>query len=134
LVDDITMPDLWKALGDVYGDADTDAPPVTVEPAADQRALPLDDDLAAALSAALVNAPAAPANVVGPAPLPPIAPPPAPSPLEAQEKVASWLAEIKTRQELREKGPDLDAALPEGVTWCRTDDDIIPARKGGRRR
>src|SRR5205823_1771697 len=67
-VDNSLMPDLWKALGDVYGEGGTDAPPVRREPAASERAaeagarfgtaLPLDDDLAAALSAALVNAPA----------------------------------------------------------------------------
>jgi hypothetical protein len=66
-VDNSLMPDLWKALGDVYGEGGADAPPVRREPAASERAaetgarfgtaLPLDDDLAAALSAALVNAP-----------------------------------------------------------------------------
>ena len=126
------MPDLWKALGDVYGDADADAPPVAVEPAATQRAgaaLGLDDDLAAALSAALVNAPSAPSTAD------PVAPPPAPP---AQERVATWISEIETRQELREKGPDLDAALPEGPTWTRVNDDILPSGKSkgrkGRRR
>src|SRR4051794_24252578 len=138
------MPDLWKALGDVYGDTSPDAPPVKVEPAAEQRAvaLPLDDDLAAALSAALVNAPAAPAPsfapVQSPAPVaaPVIPPAPVPAPLivpeppapGAQDKVASWLVEIETRQGLREKGPDLEAALPDGPTWTRLDDDIVPTK------
>ena len=75
------MPDLWKALGDVYGDAD--ARPVHREPAADDRSpqpsvvVPLDDDLAAALSAALVEGPS-PAPEA--APPPPVAAPPAPAP------------------------------------------------------
>src|SRR5436190_22457298 len=116
------MPELWKALGDVYGDTDPDGPPTRVEPpAAHRSAPPLDDDLAAALSAAFVNAPApaparpvspvvpppAPAATVPPAPTP--APSPAPAPEapqpvasltvpEAQEKVASWLVEIEQRQ------------------------------------
>ena len=146
------MPDLWKALGDVYGDTSPDAPPVKVEPAAEQRTvtLPLDDDLAAALSAALVNAPAGPAPVAAPAPTPvPVAPPapvvppvpvafvppvvvPEPVVPAAQDKVASWLAEIETRQELRDKGPDLEAALPEGPTWARADDDIVPSKGKGK--
>src|SRR5437762_14059334 len=112
------MPELWKALGDVYGDTYPDGPPTKVEPPAVHRsAKPLDDDLAAALSAALVNAPAPAPNPVRPAP--PVAPPPAPAatvapaaepvaplPLPvppvpvpdavpgAQEKVASWLVEL----------------------------------------
>src|SRR5438477_6769933 len=75
------MPDLWKALGDVYGDADDR--PVHVEPAATERGTqpgpaPLDDDLAAALSAALVERPT-------PAPEPPfVAPPVAAQPVAAQ--------------------------------------------------
>ena len=131
----MTMPDLWKALGDVYGDTNADAPPVKVEAPAEQRAstLPLDDDLAAALSAALVNAPAAPANApataAAPAPVPVAVPEPG-----AQDKVASWLVEIETRQELREKGPDLEAALPDGPTWARADDDIVPKGKAKNRR
>ena len=148
------MPELWKALGDVYGDADPDGVPTRVEPPAARRsAPPLDDDLAAALSAALVNAPApAPTPVPPrPAPVPTVAPAPAPAPTpapiapapapvaslpvpEAQEKVASWLVEIEQRQSVRDKGPDLDAALPAGPTWARVDDDILPATKAGRRR
>src|SRR5881394_2733758 len=123
------MPELWKALGDVYGDTDPDGPPTRVEPpAAHRSAPPLDDDLAAALSAALVNAPAPTPTPVAPVPPPPAPPatvapaadPVAPLPLpvppvpEAQEKVASWLVEIEERQSVREKGPDLDAALPNG--------------------
>ena len=53
---------------------------------------------------------------------------------EAQEKVASWLVEIEQRQSVRDKGPDLDAALPTGPTWTRVDDNILPATKAGRRR
>src|SRR3954447_17427350 len=100
------MPDLWKALGDVYGDADPDGPPVKAEPPAVQRSAPLlDDDLAAALSAALVNAPTA-AVAPSPGAAPPPAPAPTPAPLAvavpvepeaepAAEKVASWLVEIE---------------------------------------
>ena len=96
------MPDLWKALGDVYGDSDPDAAPVLREAPASERygdplprygtQLPLDDDLAAALSAALVNAPtpapgaaplvppaAAPLAAAAPAYTPPVAPLPAAS-------------------------------------------------------
>src|SRR3954454_9921042 len=120
------MPDLWKALGDVYGEGQADRPPVRREPAASERTpadasadagpgrfnttLPLDDDLAAALSAALVNAPTpgsdapvldpvfqAPSPLAPPAPMvqtpppvpsfavvpaPPVAPP-APKPVAA---------------------------------------------------
>jgi hypothetical protein len=142
------MPDLWKALGDVYGDADPDGPPVKAEPPAVQRSAPLlDDDLAAALSAALVNAPTA---SVAPSPAAAPAPPPAPIPAPvavplavavpvepeaepAAQKVASWLVEIEQRQHAREQGPDLEAALPAGPTWTRVDDDILPKSKAGRR-
>src|SRR5438309_5280652 len=99
------MPDLWKALGDVYGDSDPDAVPVPREAPASERygdplprygtQLPLDDDLAAALSAALVNAPTPPPGgppatpspfaTAAPAFNPPVATPPpaamAPAPL-----------------------------------------------------
>src|SRR4051812_16128828 len=102
------MPDLWKALGDVYGDSDPDGPPTKVEAPAVQRSTPpLDDDLAAALSAALVNAPAPSPTSPPPAPAT-IAPPVVPlaalpetdalSVPDAQEKVASWLVEIEQRQ------------------------------------
>ena len=154
------MPDLWKALGDVYGDADPDGPPTKVEaPAAHRSAPPLDDDLAAALSAALVNAPSAPVTppaeaatstpvpppppVPAPAPIPAPAPAPASAPFAASEpvvpaepaaaeKVASWLVEIEQRQTARDKGPDLDAALPAGPTWMRRDDDILPGTKAAK--
>ena len=79
------MPDLWKALGDVYGDGQADGPPVRREPAAADRApeaaarfgtaLPLDDDLAAALSAALVNAPVSGPDTMTAEPVAPVAPP-----------------------------------------------------------
>ena len=77
------MPDLWKALGDVYGEAGPDARPVATERSADARigelttSLPLDDDLAAALSAALVDGPRTPppaSSVPPPAPAAPSAP------------------------------------------------------------
>ena len=147
--DVVTMPDLWKALGDVYGDAD--APPVRVEPSADERitqaaSVPLDDDLAAALSAALVDGPTAPAVVAPVAPvapavpaLPPTAPAPAPQPVVgvdgAQEKITTWLADIDARQKLREQGPPVAAIESVGEAWRRGDDDILPAKavKRGRR-
>src|SRR5947209_8001994 len=77
------MPDLWKALGDVYGEAGPDARPVATERSADARigelttSLPLDDDLAAALSAALVDGPRTPppaSSVPPPVPAAPAAP------------------------------------------------------------
>src|SRR4051794_34184157 len=98
------MPDLWKALGDVYGDAH--ARPLPVEPAAIDRAVtgPWDDDWAAALSAALVDGPqaAAEAALLAPAPVlaPPVAfapvpvaavPAPAPAPVAAPAPAASPL-------------------------------------------
>src|SRR5687767_14925326 len=106
------MPDLWKALGDVYGEAD--ARPVHVEPSAAERvpmaapapapaapapapAAPLPEDLAAALSAALVDGSGE--AIAGPAPAAP-APPPVVETVEpgvpdgpAQERINAWLAE-----------------------------------------
>ena len=148
------MPDLWKALGDVYGDAD--ARPVHVEPAATERGTqqgPLDDDLAAALSAALVDGPApapkapvTPVSAPAPAPAPiaaaplPVAPTPPPSqqvpivPVEgAQEKISTWLADIDARQRLREQGPPVAAIESVGEAWRRGDDDILPAKAAKRR-
>ena len=127
------MPDLWKALGDVYGDA-RHAPRSTV----------LDDDMAATVSAALVAPQPAPEPVAQPAPV--VAPVVAPAPAvaveaggHAQEQVASWLADIETRRRIREQGPDLDAVTADIRRWQRGDDDVLPAgrapkgRKGRRR-
>ena len=96
-VDADRMPDLWKALGDVYGESDTRE--VAVEPTTHPRTppfsthLPLDDDLAAALSAALVDGPAPPramAPVAPPAVTPVAAAPVAhPTPVAAMASVAS---------------------------------------------
>src|SRR5690242_6964257 len=110
------MPDLWKALGDVYGDAGhaprstvLDAQPVAPAaapvappaPAPAAASQPLDADMAAALSAALVAPP--------PPVAPTLAPVPVPNPASvseadghAQEQVTAWLADIENRRRLRE--------------------------------
>ena len=130
------MPDLWKALGDVYGESD--ARPVHVEPSAQLRgpeavSVPLDDDLAAALSAALVDG-SAPAHPVTPAPIveapkveESVEGPPAG---EAQDRLSAWLADIDARQKLREQGPPVQAIESVTEAWRRGDDDILPAKAG----
>src|SRR4051812_45775709 len=99
------MPELWKALGDVYGETGNPARPTMVQPAQVVTATPastdqpLDDDLAAALSAALAT-PQAEATT-RPAPVKPRMPSvsaaltavtrepaPAPAPAPAPEAVA----------------------------------------------
>ncbi|HVM08210.1 MAG TPA: hypothetical protein VM345_07110 [Acidimicrobiales bacterium] len=69
------MSDLSNLLGDLYGDSSNpDGPPVRHEPAAAERsewsARRTDDDLAAALSAALAEPPVAPAMPAAPMPAP----------------------------------------------------------------
>src|SRR5437762_572175 len=107
------MPDLWKALGDVYGDADPDGPSVAVERPASAR--PLDDDLAAALSAALVNAPAPPPPPAAPAPPPaPPASPAAPVPPAAPVApvTAPAPAPVKAVKAVKVAGPAEPAVSP----------------------
>jgi hypothetical protein len=132
-VDNLTMSDLSNLLGDVYSSIDPDGPAVSLEPSASQRAAfdwasdeasltaakvpAIDDDLAAALSAALVEkkpvveewAPMAPATMA-----PPVAAP-------------AYVPSL----------PTISAPLPVAQNmWAPGDDDILPggAKAKGKRR
>lgn len=127
-VDNLTMSDLSNLLGDVYSSIDPDGPSVAVEPSASQRgafdwasdeasmtpakAPALDDDLAAALSAALVEKKPVAEEW---APTPPVAAAPAPA-------FAPSL-------------PTITAPVPvaQGM-WARGDDDILPGGGKSKRR
>lgn len=90
-------------------------------PAAPPR---IDDDLAAALSAALV-APTTEANIAAPAP---VAPAPAPAPAFAAEPAPAPVAQI----------PAQPAYVPSTysagmVAWAHGDDDIFPTTAGKKR-
>jgi hypothetical protein len=149
-VDIATMPDLKKALGELY---DSPAPEPT------RLTTSLDDDLAAALRAALVNAPAAepagPVAAAAPAVPPPSAmagrlrefrrdaldPPsrpaagepggPVPAPGTSASGAASGSAGSAGSAGVGAAGAV--AALP-GQPWRREDDDILPTggAKSGR--
>ena len=113
-VDVPAMPDLSKALGDVYGQAAT-------KPFIGDRQI--DDDLAAALSAALVNAPAVPAVTVGTD--------------GAAGAFAGALRDLSSAGSPAETAlapvtvpeakltPATETPLP-GPPWRREDDDILP--------
>lgn len=125
------MSDLSNLLGAVYGSSDPDGPSTRHEPSAAERVqvtpapLRIDDDLAAALSQALVTSTpdqsvGAPAPVPASAPVPAYAPPPSapaavPTPAMPQNVYAA------------------PAYLPPAVTWCAGDDDIFPVSAGKKR-
>ena len=158
------MSDLSNLLGDVYGDHSPDGPPVRREPAASERSPgwnaqaqqeqarpaeprftvaepvkplpPIDDDLAAALSAALneaaAPAPAAPAEAPAPAPAPiamaPMAPaplpqPPAPVPVAVPVAVPQAPATVPAPVAMAPA-----AVAQEARFWTRGDDDIFPSK------
>ena len=112
------MSDLSNLLGAVYGSNDPDGPSTRHEPSAAERAQMaapaprIDDDLAAALSAALVT-PTPDANVGAPAPVPtaPVAAAPAP-------------------QQAAYVQPTYNTG---SVAWAKGDDDIYPVAVGKKR-
>ena len=115
------MSDLSNLLGAVYGSNDPDGPSTRHEPSAAERtaqpAAPrIDDDLAAALSAALVS-PTPEANMATPA----YAPAPAPAP--AMPAAAAPVAQ-----------PAYAPTYNTGtVSWSAGDDDIFPSIAGKKR-
>jgi hypothetical protein len=131
------MPDLWKALGDVYGEAGPDARPVATERSADARvgelttSLPLDDDLAAALSAALVDGPRTPppaSSVPPPAPAAPAAPIAADTPpVAAPVAPAAGVAPVAPVAPAVTQAPVAPAAAPIPSA------DAMPAGAAGER-
>jgi len=134
-VDTGTMPDLRKSLGELYGSTPSPTPASPSRRGVDGP--DLDDDLAEALSAALVSAPggigapaaaadAAPAVPAAPAPAAPAAPavgpapgrPTAPAPAHAQaqsarSRMAGTLREF--HRDASRGGPAADAAAPATV-------------------
>lgn len=119
------MSDLSNLLGAVYGSSDPDGPSTRHEPSAAERVqvppapLRIDDDLAAALSQALVTSTPDQA-IAAPAPVPAYAPPPSapaavPTPAMPQNVYAA------------------PAYVPPAMTWCAGDDDIFPVSAGKKR-
>jgi len=121
--------------------AERDVFSTSVDPAS---APPLPDDLAAALSAALVGAPRSDAPLtVSPVPSTPatdvdFAPSPSPStvvdaPLDAG---ASWAEVAATRRALADNDDPFANSLPltGRLPWQRGDDDILPRRASSSRR
>lgn len=103
------MSDLSKVLGDLYGTADPDGPPVRTELSGDDRAVARPDaDLQDALSAALKSTP-----LVDDTADPP-----------AVDAANQWAEKLERH--------DLDHKVD--LRWSRSDDDILPARSKGKRR
>lgn len=159
------MSDLSNLLGDLYGDSrNPDGPPVRHEPAATERdewtPVRSDDDLAAALSAALADAPAAPVMpAVAPVaePVAPIAdysqPMPAPAPVAPVmpavaaapiAPVAPVAAPAPARGAWTAAPADYEVAAPVAVAapvmpagprmWARGDDDIFAMSGAAKKR
>ena len=141
------MSDLSNLLGDLYGDSrNPDGPPVRHEPAAADRtewsAPRTDDDLAAALSAALAEPPAAPAMPqVAPAPVAEYVAPapvaeyvaPAPAPVAPVAPVAQSWTSVPESVEM--SAPSPVATMPAGPRlWLRGDDDIMPISGGAKKK
>jgi hypothetical protein len=99
---------------------------VFAHPADPASAAPLPDDLAAALSEALVGAPAT--EVVAVTPLPLLDPPP--------EAAASWTEIAAARHALAEDHDPFAGApaLTAPLRWQRGDDDILPRRSSSTHR
>jgi hypothetical protein len=126
-------PDAPAAERDVFG-------PRPADPAS---AAPLPDDLAAALSAALVEAPPSDLTALPPpAPLPDAdtAPPPAPqmSSLEPDAgamEAGSWSELAAARRADADHSDPFGGALPmtARLPWQRGDDDILPRRNSPRK-
>jgi len=150
------MSDLSNLLGDVYGDTSSpDGPPVRHEPAAADRvpewsedsrldrafadwqpegrgdfgsagSAPIDDDLAAALSAALTEQPVAAAPTPAPAPAAPVAPvAAAPAPV-APAPAASWAAAPAPAPAPAPAMSTMVAGAGTMRMWAPGDDDIFP--------
>lgn len=131
------MSDLSNLLGDLYGDSQNpDGPSVRHEPAATDRtewsAGRSDDDLAAALSAALAEPPAAPSPTpVAAAPVMPEVPPapvaPAPVIPVAEAPVSAPSNWTSAPASVEMPAPVPVAAMSAGPRlWLRGDDDILP--------
>jgi hypothetical protein len=129
------MSDLSNLLGAVYGSNDPDGPSTPHEPSAAERtaqpAAPrIDDDLAAALSAALVTS-TPEANVGTPAPIAP-APPTtyaaAPAYAPAPAPVAPTMAAAPEPQPAY--SPNYNPGM---AAWSAGDDDIFPTVAGKKR-
>ena len=113
-------PDAPAAERDVFG-------PRPADPAS---SAPLPDDLAAALSAALVEAP--PTDLIGrAAPGPDADGPPPPAPVEP----GSWSELAAARRAIADHHDAFAGALPltGRLPWQRGDDDILPRRNSTRR-
>ena len=127
------MSDLSNLLGDLYGDSSNpDGPPVRREPAAAERAewapARSDDDLAAALSAALAE----PAPTPAPAPAPPVMPQ-----IPAPAAPAAWTAAPEPMPAPEAHVPSVSVSMPMATgprMWAVGDDDILPMGGGKRKR
>ena len=130
------MSDLSNLLGAVYGSNDPDGPSTRHEPSAAERAqVPaapprIDDDLAAALSAALVTstpdasvgAPPPMAHAPAQSPAPAFAAAPAPAPVAQPAVVAPAPQPAYT-----------PTYASVSVAWSHGDDDILPMSPGKKR-
>ena len=127
------MSDLSNLLGNVYS-GEADGRSVTREPAANLRntGVPaLDDDLAAALSAAIVEA-SAPGQPVA-APAPPVASPEFPMPLQPQPapeiempRMTAPLAAPAAPPAWVPPPQMIQAPVSHAINWALGDDDIVP--------
>ena len=131
------MSDLSNLLGAVYGSNDPDGPSTRHEPSAADRAAQasapprIDDDLAAALSAALVSSTPEP-NVGMPAPVAP-APPTtyAPAPAPVAQAPAPMMPPVAAAT-----APEpayTPSYSPAMASWSAGDDDIFPTVAGKKR-
>lgn len=153
--ENLDMSDLSNLLGAVYGETDPDGPPVRHEAPASQRMEAAgwgqhivafeasassvnDDDIASALSAALMNA----APVSSPAPAPAFEAPapvvslvetPAPAPMAPAEPVfaapAATAPSTWSNAATAVMAPPVAAVAPPRL-WIFGDDDIFPGAKG----
>jgi hypothetical protein len=154
--ENLDMSDLSNLLGAVYGETDPDGPPVRHEAPASERMEAAgwgqhivafespassginDDDIASALSAALMDA----APVASPAPAPAFEAPapvvslietpapapmaPAPEPVFAAPAQSTW-----SNAATAVVAPPVAAVTPPRL-WIFGDDDIFPGAKGGK--
>jgi hypothetical protein len=123
---------LDQAFADWTPGPSADAHPAEHEVVATSSA-PLDDDLAAALSAALAAAPAHDAEIEVPAAPAPPPPPPVAAPAPAPEAFSRPDASPGDLPALENVVPATPAPVVAAAKWQPSDDDILP-RGGGRRR
>ena len=127
------MSDLSNLLGAVYGSSDPDGPSTRHEPSAAERAqMPaapprIDDDLAAALSAALVTTTPDP-NVGAPAPVVS-----APAPAYAEVPVAAQAATAPMAAAPAPQPAFTPSYNTGSIAWAHGDDDIFPTTVGKKR-